>query len=74
MLLLYMMVCSEPAMLWPTTDLLKGTINSLKSHKKDVAEMRKGTECGMGFNDWAATEPGDMIQCYEEISEPRRLT
>ncbi|KAK5126398.1 hypothetical protein LTR85_010634 [Meristemomyces frigidus] len=50
-----------------------GTINSLKNVKKDVQEMRKGTECGMGFEGWEAFEVGDQIQTYEEVSERRRL-
>jgi translation initiation factor IF-2 len=35
--------------------------------------MRKGTECGMGFEDWDGFEVGDVVQAYEEISEKRRL-
>ncbi|KAI7232890.1 initiation factor 2 [Hortaea werneckii] len=49
------------------------TITSLKNVKKDVQEMRKGTECGMGFEEWEAFEVGDQIQTYEEFSEKRRL-
>lgn len=50
-----------------------GTIDSLKNVKKDVQEMRKGTECGIGFDDWDNFEVGDQIQTYEEKSEKRRL-
>ncbi|RMZ77368.1 hypothetical protein DV737_g4374, partial [Chaetothyriales sp. CBS 132003] len=50
-----------------------GTLESLKNVKKDVAEMRKGTECGMGFNDWEDFHEGDKIQCFEELSEKRKL-
>ncbi|KAK0783389.1 translation initiation factor IF-2 [Friedmanniomyces endolithicus] len=50
-----------------------GTISSLKNVKKDVQEMRKGTECGMGFEGWEAFEVGDQVQTYEEISEKRKL-
>jgi translation initiation factor IF-2 len=35
--------------------------------------MRKGTECGMGFENWESFEVGDVVQTYEEISEKRRL-
>jgi translation initiation factor IF-2 len=45
----------------------------LKNVKKDVQEMRKGTECGMGFENWEGFEVGDVAQTYEEISEKRRL-
>jgi translation initiation factor IF-2 len=50
-----------------------GTIASLKNVKKDVQEMRKGSECGMGFDGWEAFEVGDQIQTYEERSEKRTL-
>jgi translation initiation factor IF-2 len=50
-----------------------GLITSLKNVKKDVQEMRKGTECGMGFENWEGFEVGDVVQTYEEISEKRRL-
>ncbi|KXT00827.1 hypothetical protein AC578_2915 [Pseudocercospora eumusae] len=50
-----------------------GTISSLKNVKKDVTEMGKGTECGIGFDDWQDFEVGDQIQTYEEISEKRKL-
>ncbi|KAK3715585.1 translation initiation factor IF-2 [Vermiconidia calcicola] len=51
-----------------------GAITSLKNVKKDVQEMRKGTECGMGFEGgWQGFEVGDLVQTYEEISEKRRL-
>ncbi|GFF68750.1 translation initiation factor IF-2, mitochondrial [Aspergillus lentulus] len=50
-----------------------GTIASLKNVKKDVTEMRKDTECGIGFEGWADFAVGDHIQCYEEIYEKRYL-
>lgn len=53
------------------TDL--GLISSLKNVKKDVTEMRKDTECGMGFDGWAGFDAGDHVQCYEEIHEKRYL-
>ncbi|KAF2459489.1 hypothetical protein BDY21DRAFT_362213 [Lineolata rhizophorae] len=48
-----------------------GIITSLKSGKKDVMEMSKGTECGLAFGAWQGFETGDQIQAYEEISEKR---
>ncbi|CRG85293.1 Translation initiation factor IF-2 [Talaromyces islandicus] len=50
-----------------------GTLSSLKNVKKDVVEMRKDSECGMGFDDWSAFEVGDHVQSYEEIHEKRTL-
>lgn len=55
------------------TDVKTGTVNSLKNVKKDVQEMRKGTECGMGFEGWEGFEVGDMIQTFEERTEKRTL-
>ncbi|KKZ68423.1 translation initiation factor IF-2 [[Emmonsia] crescens] len=50
-----------------------GTITSLKNVKKDVTEMRKGTECGIAFENWNDFKVGDHVQCYEEKSEKRIL-
>ncbi|KAI4212777.1 MAG: hypothetical protein LQ351_004479 [Letrouitia transgressa] len=50
-----------------------GSLSSLKNHKKDVQEMGKGTECGMGFEKWSEFQVGDLVQAYEEKSERRRL-
>ncbi|KAK5942878.1 translation initiation factor IF-2 [Knufia obscura] len=50
-----------------------GTLDSLKNVKKDVTEMRKGTECGMGFKDWDDAQEGDQVQCFEEKEEKRTL-
>lgn len=50
-----------------------GSITSLKNVKKDVTEMRKGTECGIGFDGWEGFEVGDQVQTYEVISEKRKL-
>ncbi|MCJ1386348.1 hypothetical protein MMC17_009474 [Xylographa soralifera] len=50
-----------------------GLLSSLKNQKKDVMEMRKGGECGMGFEDFSDFKVGDQVQCYEEKSEKRRL-
>ncbi|KAJ5408485.1 Translation initiation factor IF-2 [Penicillium cosmopolitanum] len=53
--------------------IFDGTMNSLKNVKKDVTEMRKDTECGIGFEGWTDFAVGDHVQCYEEIFEKRYL-
>jgi translation initiation factor IF-2 len=53
--------------------LVLGTLHSLKNVKKDVTEMRKGSECGMGFENWEDFREGDQIQSYEEQKTPRTL-
>ncbi|KAH6721510.1 putative translation initiation factor IF-2, mitochondrial [Leptodontidium sp. MPI-SDFR-AT-0119] len=50
-----------------------GTLASLKNVKKDVQEMKKGSECGMGFSDWFDFRVGDQVQSYEEKEEKRYL-
>ncbi|KAF6235527.1 hypothetical protein HO173_006210 [Letharia columbiana] len=50
-----------------------GTLSSLKNVKKDVTEMRKGSECGMGFENWTEFKLGDQVQSYETMSEKRTL-
>ena len=50
-----------------------GPLASLKNVKKDVTEMRKGTECGIGFDGWQDFEVGDLVQSYDEVVEKRKL-
>ncbi len=45
----------------------------MKNGKKDVTEMHKGNECGMGFGDWTDFQVGDQVQTYETIEEKRHL-
>jgi len=51
----------------------EGTVATLKHEKKNVAQMRKDTECGMAFDDWGEFEVGDRVQCIEESREQRKL-
>lgn len=48
-------------------------LDSLKHLKKDVTELRSGTECGMGFDGWDDFQVGDHVQSYDEKHERRRL-
>jgi translation initiation factor IF-2 len=50
-----------------------GTLASLKNNKKDVPEMKKGAECGIGFEGWFDFHVGDHVQSYEEKEEKRYL-
>ncbi|KAN0102053.1 initiation factor 2 [Hyaloscypha variabilis] len=50
-----------------------GSLASLKNVKKDVQEMKKGSECGIGFVDWLDFKVGDQVQCYEVKIEKRYL-
>lgn len=35
--------------------------------------MKKGSECGLSFADWDELQEGDIVQCYEEVMEKRKL-
>ncbi|KAH6677780.1 translation initiation factor IF-2 [Plectosphaerella plurivora] len=50
-----------------------GKVEAIKHGKKDVSEMRKGTECGISFEDFEDMQPGDQLQLYEEVREKRTL-
>jgi translation initiation factor IF-2 len=50
-----------------------GKLESLMHGKKPAAEIKKGSECGMSFDEWQDIEVGDQIQAYEVVLEPRRL-
>ncbi|KAI0206609.1 hypothetical protein F4808DRAFT_404697 [Astrocystis sublimbata] len=54
--------------------LYTGKLETLKHVKKDVTEMRKGSECGMSFEDFTDMQVGDQIQAYEEVSTARSLS
>ncbi|KAI1274958.1 initiation factor 2 [Xylaria sp. FL0933] len=54
--------------------IFEGKLETLKHVKKDVLEMRKGAECGMGFEEFQDLEVGDQIQAYEEVRTARTLS
>ncbi|QRV90039.1 Elongation factor Tu GTP binding domain [Ceratobasidium sp. AG-Ba] len=51
-------------------EVYDGSIESLKQHKKEMTEMRKGNECGMSFTKFEDLKAGDHIQTYETIEKP----
>ncbi|KAL2752227.1 hypothetical protein ACRALDRAFT_1037394, partial [Sodiomyces alcalophilus JCM 7366] len=53
--------------------IFDGKIDALKHGKKDVSEMRKGSECGVSFEGFEDFQVGDQIQTYEEVREKRTL-
>ena len=69
----YLMVCSTLNHARPFANFGIGSLSSLKNVKKDVQEMKKGGECGIGFDGWFDFQVGDHVQSYEEISEKRYL-
>ncbi|KAI1371632.1 initiation factor 2 [Hypoxylon crocopeplum] len=53
--------------------IFDGKLETLKHLKKDVTEVRKGTECGIGFEEFQDFEVGDQIQAYEQVTTERNL-
>lgn len=53
--------------------VFRGRLDALRQVKKDVAEMRKGTECGMSFDGFDDVRTGDIIQCVESVDVPQSL-
>ncbi|KAF8436882.1 initiation factor 2 [Boletus edulis BED1] len=51
----------------------EGSIDALKQLKKDVAEVRKGSECGVSLQDVDNLQGGDVIQMFQKIEIPAQL-
>ena len=45
--------------------IFSGKLASLKRFKDDVKEVDKGFECGIGIENFADFQPGDVIEAYE---------
>ena len=50
-----------------------GTLDTLRHLKKDVIEVRKGSECGLSFDGFSELREGDVIQMYEKVEKPGML-
>ncbi|RDB20952.1 Translation initiation factor IF-2 [Hypsizygus marmoreus] len=49
----------------------EGMLDTVRIMKKDVTEVRKGTECGLCFGTtFADLQEGDVIQVYEKLEKP----
>ncbi|KAH9890735.1 initiation factor 2 [Xylariomycetidae sp. FL2044] len=53
--------------------LFDGKLETLKQHKNDATEIRKGAECGIGFEEFQDLQVGDQIQAYEVVKTARSL-
>jgi translation initiation factor IF-2 len=53
--------------------IYEGELESLRRFKDDVAEVRAGTECGIGVRNYNDVRPGDQIECYERVEVARFL-
>ncbi|KAF8078085.1 P-loop containing nucleoside triphosphate hydrolase protein [Lyophyllum atratum] len=53
------------------TTIHEGMLDTMRILKKDVTEVRKGTECGLCFGaTYADLQEGDVIQMYEKLEKP----
>lgn len=50
--------------------IVSGSLDTMRILKKDVTEVRKGSECGLSFIDFADLHEGDLIQMYQTIEKP----
>ncbi|KAJ7261320.1 hypothetical protein B0H12DRAFT_1106238 [Mycena haematopus] len=50
--------------------IFEGSFETMRHFKKDVTELRKGTECGLNLTGFDELEVDDVIQTYETIEIP----
>ena len=43
----------------------RNTIETLKHFKEEVKDIREGSECGAGFENYNDLQVGDFIECFE---------
>jgi len=51
----------------------EGSVDALRQLKKDVTEIRKGTECGVSLQNFDNLQEGDVIQVFQKIETPGEL-
>ncbi|KAL4401678.1 translation initiation factor IF-2 [Malassezia pachydermatis] len=54
-------------------EVFRGKLDALRQVKKDVVEMRKGTECGMSFDGFNDLKVDDVVQCFTTVEVPQTL-
>ncbi len=53
--------------------IFEGELDSLRRFKDDVAEVRAGTECGIGVKNYNDVQAGDQIEVFEKFEVARTL-
>ncbi len=53
--------------------IYEGELESLRRYKDDVAEVKSGTECGIGVKNYNDVKAGDQIEVYERVLVKRTL-
>jgi translation initiation factor IF-2 len=51
----------------------EGALESLRRFKDDVAEVKAGTECGIGVKNYNDVQAGDQIEVFERTERAREL-
>ena len=51
----------------------EGELESLRRHKDDVAEVKSGTECGVGVKNYNDVKSGDQIEVFQRYEVQRTL-
>jgi len=53
--------------------IYEGELESLRRFKDDVAEVKAGTECGIGVKNYNDVKQGDQIEIFERVEVAREL-
>ena len=53
--------------------IYEGELESLRRFKEDVAEVRHGTECGIGVKNYNDVQVGDQIEVFDRIEVARQI-
>jgi translation initiation factor IF-2 len=53
--------------------IFEGALESLRRFKDDVAEVRSGTECGIGVKNYNDIKPGDQVEVFERVELARTV-
>ena len=53
--------------------IYEGELESLRRFKDDVAEVKAGTECGIGVKDYNDVKIGDQIEVYERVEVAKTI-
>ena len=64
---------SKVRLLRDSTVIHEGTLKTLKRFKDEVKEVKEGTECGMAFENYDDLKEGDVIECFDLVSEARTV-
>ncbi|HEY7928471.1 MAG TPA: translation initiation factor IF-2 [Steroidobacteraceae bacterium] len=53
--------------------IFEGALESLRRFKDDVAEVRAGTECGIGVKNYQDVRVNDQIECFSRVEVTRTI-